>query len=220
VLISIKAYEGLMRIHDQMKFGTQRTVDETVNQHVDAFQRVRRDPLGEAFLALLERDQMRLLRLCAALEKIADGLPGAGRCHKTARVLAFLDKAFARHVFLNEKCLFPLIRSLEEKKERVDPVLRQLEFEHAADHGLIVEIASAFMGPCASHVQSEAQGLGYLLRAFFENYRRHCVWEREVLYPIARKLLVSGTVRGQHDAMLRVSMGLNDLDGALAAEAC
>jgi hemerythrin-like domain-containing protein len=200
-----------------MALGTQRTVDETVNQHVNAFKRVRRDPLGEAFLALLERDQMRLLRLCAALETIADGLPGAGRCDKTARVLAFLDNAFARHVFLHEKCLFPLIRSLEEKKERVEPALRQLEFEHSADRGLIVEISSAFMGARASQVQTEA--LGYLLRAFFENYRRHCVWEREVLYPIARKLLVSGAVRSQHDAMLRVSMGLGDQDRAHAPEA-
>jgi iron-sulfur cluster repair protein YtfE (RIC family) len=196
-----------------LTLGSKRTVDETVNQHVNAFRRMRREPLGEAFLALLERDQMRLLRLCGALEKIADELPAAGRCHKTARTLAFLDRAFARHVFLHEKCLFPLIRSLEEKKERVESVLQQLEFEHAADHGLVVEIASAFMGACASQVQSEAQALGYLLRAFFENYRRHCVWERAVLYPIARKLLVNGAVRDQHDAMLRVSIGLGDEDG-------
>jgi hemerythrin-like domain-containing protein len=203
-----------------MALGTKRTVDETVNQHVNALKRVRREPLGEAFLALLERDQTRLLRLCAALEKIADGLPAASRSHKTARVLAFLDKAFARHVFLHEKCLFPLIRSLEEKKERVEPVLRQLEFEHAADHGLIVEIASAFMQAGALQVQSEAQSHGYLLRAFFENYRRHCVWERAVLYPMARKLLINGEVRGQHDAMLRVSMGLGDQDGEAPGPAC
>jgi len=190
-----------------------------VNQHVNAFKRIRPEPLGEAFLALLERDQMRLLRLCAALEKIADELPAAGRCHKTARILAFLDKAFARHVFLHEKCLFPLIRSLEERKERVEPVLHQLEFEHAADHGLVVEIASAFVQACATQVRSEAQALGYLLRAFFENYRRHCVWERAVLYPIARKLLVNGAAR-EHDAILRLSIGVGDQDGASPGSAC
>ncbi len=187
-----------------------------MNQHVNAFRRARREPLGEAFLALLERDQMRLLRLCVALEKVADGLPGAGHHRKTVKVLSFLDKAFARHVFLHEKCLFPLIRSLEEKKGPVEAVLRQLEFEHAADHGLIVEIASAFM---AQPGAQEAPALGYLLRAFFENYRRHCVWERSVLYPIAKRLLVNG-VAGQHEALLRVSVGLDGQDGVLLHAEC
>ncbi len=173
--------------------------------------------MGEAFLTLLERDQMRLLRLCTALEKIADGLPGSGKHDKTAKVLAFLDKAFARHVFIHEKCLFPLIRSLEDKREPVELVLQQLEFEHAADHELIVEITSAFMGSANRGV--EAQMLGYLLRAFFENYRRHCFWERNILYPIVRKHLVNGTPRKQHDAMLRLSMGLNVPEGALRAKA-
>jgi iron-sulfur cluster repair protein YtfE (RIC family) len=165
--------------------------------------------LGEAFLSLLERDQMRLLRLCTALEKIADGLPGSGQHDKTAKVLAFLDKAFARHVFIHEKCVFPLVRSLEEKREPVELILSQLEFEHAADHGLIVEIASAFMGGAGL----EAQALGYLLRGFFENYRRHCAWERNALYPIVRKHLVSVAPRKRHNALLLLSMGLNAPDG-------
>ncbi len=204
-----------MRILGMEGLGTaQLRVDNTVDQHFSAFKRKGARPLGEAFLALLERDQMRLLRLCAALETIADGLPGACRCRKTARVLAFLDQAFARHVFLHEKCLFPLVRSLAEKKGPEELVLRQLEFEHAADRGLVVEIASAFM---SERAQPEAPALGYLLRAFFENYRRHCVWERSVLYPIARKLLVNGEARGQHEALLRVSMGASEMNGLFLA---
>jgi len=174
-----------------------------VNQHVSSRASHKPQPLGEAFLALLERDEMRLLRLCAALEKIADGLPATGQHRRTGKVLAFLDKAFARHVFLHEKCLFPLISSLEDKKECVELILRELEFEHAADHGLIVEITSAFMG----NAGVETQMLGYLLRAFFENYRRHCSWERNVLYPIVRTHLAGGTPRKQHDAVLRASVG-------------
>ena len=122
--------------------GYERTVDETVNQHIGH----KPQPVGEAFLTLLERDHMRLLRLCAGLEKIADGLPGTGHQIRTGKVLSFLDKAFARHLFLHEKCLFPLVRSLEEKNEPVEVMLRELEFEHSADRGLIVEILSAYMG--------------------------------------------------------------------------
>jgi len=172
--------------------------------------------LGEAFLALLERDQKRLLRLCNALETIADALPG-GRPERTAKILAFLDKAYARHVFLHEKYLFPLVRSLEEKKEPAEQCLRQLEFEHAADHGLIAEITSAFMSCSGGDSKMETHMLGYLLRSFFENCRRHCAWERNVLYPVVKKHLAGGTPREQHDELFRLSVGLGTFDGILRA---
>lgn len=190
-----------------------------MNQHFGPHVSHRPQPLGQAFLTLLERDQTRLLRLCAALEKIADGLPGTGRHRRTGKVLAFLDSAFARHVFLHEKCLFPLISSLEDKKECVELILRELEFEHAADRGLIVEITSAFMGRACGESRLETQMLGYLLRAFFENYRRHCSWERNILYPIVRKHLAGGTPRKQHDALLRASVGANVSDAILKTAA-
>ena len=160
---------------------------------------------------------MRLMRLCAALEKIADGLPGSGHQVRTGKVLSFLDKAFARHAFLNEKCLFPLIRSLEEKNEHIELMLRELEFEHSADRGLIVEILSAYMGRDSRNAGLEA--LGYLLRSFFENYRRHSAWERITLYPIVRKHLAGGTPRKQHDALLRASMGASVSDAILKTAA-
>ena len=198
--------------------GLERIVDETVTKHIGAYVSHRPEPLGEAFLSLLERDQMRLLRLCVTLEKIADGLPGTGHLAKTAKVLAFLDKAFARHVFLHEKCLFPLVRSLEEKNEAIELTLRELEFEHSADRGLIVEILSAFMGRDSRNGGLEA--LGYLLRSFFENYRRHSAWERGTLYPLVRSHIAGSTPRKQHEALLRASMGPNVTDAILKAVRC
>lgn len=192
-------------------------MDETVIQQIGACASHRPEPLGEAFLSLLERDQARLLRLCAALERIADGLPATGHLIKTGRVLAFLDKAFSRHVFLHEKCLFPLIRSLEENNKPLELMLRELEFEHSADRGLIVEILSAFMGRDSRNAGLEA--LGYLLRSFFENYRRHSAWERAVLYPLARGHLAASMPKKQHEALLRASIGSSAGDAILKAVA-
>jgi len=164
--------------------------------------------LGDAFLAMLERDQRRLLRLCAALEDIADSLPRSRERMQTGRVLSFLNKAFERHIFLHEKVLFPLVRSLGGPRSTVEPVLAQLELEHATDHGLVHEITSFFLNGCAGEPRTSVQVLGFLLRSFFENYRRHHSWEKNILYPIARVHLSSGTIASQHDALLRVSLGV------------
>ncbi len=165
----------------------------------------RLQPLGAAFIGMLERDQRRLLRLCGTLERVADGLPESRGHGRTARVLSFLNSAYERHIFLNEKCLFPLMRSIAGKAS-VEPVLTQLEFEHASDHGLVLEITSAFHN--GSGEGANVHILGFLLRSFFENFRRHHSWERNILYPSAREHLAGGPIAAQHDALLRVSLGL------------
>ncbi|MGO9543679.1 MAG: hemerythrin domain-containing protein [Rhodomicrobium sp.] len=180
-------------------------VDGTAKKHAE-FQLSRLQPLGEAFLAALERDQRRLLRLCSALEKVADGLPRSRDSAKTSRVLSILNAAFQRHMLLHEKCLFPLIRSLAGSSASIEPVLAQLQFEHASDHGLVLEIISAFLN--SREAQPGTHALGYLLRSFFENYRRHHAWESRILYPVARQYLTGRGVTAQHDALLRVSLGL------------
>ncbi len=191
----------------QEKPGLRQTVNGKAEKHTE-HRAGRLQPLGESFLAMLERDQRRLLRLCAALENVADGLPESGLHAKTARLLSFLNKAFERHIFLHEKCLFPLIRSLSGARGSVGPVLTQLEFEHASDHGLVLEITSAFLNGSSGKTGIEVQVLGFLLRSFFENYRRHHAWENSILYPIARQLM-EGTIAGQHDALLRMSLGFS-----------
>ena len=165
-------------------------------------------PLGKSFLAVLERDQRRLLRLCAALEKLADGLPASCAGAKTARLLSFMDKAYDRHVFLHEKCLFPIIRSLAGVNAAIEPVLVQLEYEHASDHGSVHEITSAFFNGCGGgQAKADVCVLGFALRSFFENCRRHRAWEMSILYPIAHDLLMDGTVAAHHGALLRMSLG-------------
>jgi hypothetical protein len=145
-------------------------------------------PAGPAFLAMLERDERRMLRLCAALERIADGLPQSREQGQTVRIISFLNKAFERHVFLQEKCLFPLIRGLSGTKASLEPVLLQLEFEHSCDQGLVLEITSAFWTR-SGKPGVDVHVLGFLLRSFFENCRRHHSWESNILYPIARQHL-------------------------------
>ena len=165
-------------------------------------------PLGAAFLVTLERDRRRLVRLCAALEKLADGLPSSCLGERTARLLSFLNKAYDRHIFLHEKCLFPLVRSIAGPKVAIAPILAQLEYEHASDHGSVHEIKSAFLNGLCGLPGIDTCVLGFSLRSFFENCRRHLAWEANILQPIVHDLLMDGTAAAHHGALLRMSLGL------------
>jgi hypothetical protein len=162
-------------------------------------------PLGESFLAVLERDRQRLARLCAALEGLADGLPGSCAGHQAARLIPFMDKAFDRHIFLHEKCLYPILRSLSGSKASVEPVLKQLEYEHACDHGLVHEITSVYEN-AGWQTSADVCVFGFSLRAFFENCRRHLAWEAAILHPIAQGLMADEPAAVHHAALLRVSL--------------
>ncbi len=168
----------------------------------------RLQPLGESFLVMLERDRRRLLRLCAALEKLADGLPLSCLGAKTARLLSFLNKAYDRHIFLYEKCLFPLVRSIAGGRAAIEPILAQLEYEHASDHGSVHEIEAAFLNGSCSQAGVDICVLSFSLRSFFESCRRHLAWEANSLHPIVRDLLMNGSAATHHAALLRMSLGL------------
>ena len=166
-------------------------------------------PLGEAFLVILERDRRRLLRLCAALEKLADGLPRSCISGRATRLLSFLNRAYDRHIFLHEKCLFPLVRSIAGPKVAIASILAHLEYEHASDHGSVHEIESAFLNRSCGQPGVDICVLGFSLRSFFENCRRHLAWEANVLQPIVHDLLADGTAAAHHGALLRMSLGLS-----------
>jgi Hemerythrin HHE cation binding domain len=202
-LISIKA-DGLLRRMLHLLAQIRASVNGKLEKHTER-KAGKLQPLGEAFLAMLERDQRRMLRLCAALERLADGLPESCTHGRTSRLLPFLNRAFERHIFLHGKCLFPLMRSLLPARSSTEAVLNQLEYEHASDHGLVLELTSAFENGSFRRGGNDVHMLGFLLRSFFENYRRHHVWEKSILYPAARQLIYAHP----HDALLRMSLGLD-----------
>ena len=168
----------------------------------------RLQPLGSCSLRCLSAISVACCGYVPRLKGLPTGSRRSRSDAKTARLLSFLSKAFERHIFLHEKCLFPLIRSLSGARESIGPVLAQLEFEHASDHGLVLEITSAFLNGSSAETGVDVHVLGFLLRSFFENYRRHHAWENAILYPIARQLM-DGTIGGRHDAILRVSLGFD-----------
>ena len=140
-------------------------------------------------IAIFEDEQEEYLKLCTALEEIADSLLGNIDFIIAEEAVSLLREGFANHIFCQQELLFPLIRKRAEPLDNIDVLLSQLEYEHAVDQGLAVEVSEALADLVEQRRVENPEMLGYLLRCFFEGYRRHSSWEKNVIYPICRKRL-------------------------------
>ena len=146
--------------------------------------RLERDPLDT-----LEQDHARQLSLCDILEQIADSLPADmdhSRCQQAASALRH---DLPLHHQDEEQGLFPLLRRHAPQSERLAAIMAQLSSEHATDQGFAEELGEQLESLARGHRPSNPEALGYMLRGFFESYRRHIHWENKILLLVARQTL-------------------------------
>ena len=139
--------------------------------------------------AMMLADHETQWRLCEWLERIADGLPDnvpPALCRKAADAL---QGAMRRHHREEEEALFPLLLARAEEADMADEIVARLREEHASDEGFAEELVDILGALEAGEGVENPDMLGYMLRGFFENYRRHITWENTVVIPLARRRL-------------------------------
>lgn len=124
------------------------------------------------------------MKLCDALEMIADSLPGdidRQQCIHVARAMgALIDRA---HDF-EETELFPLVAQSSSPDRAGASTLERLKFEHYEDECFAEEVYEALMNCGAGQggfPAEAAETLGYMLRGFFVSLRRHIAFEQEMV---------------------------------------
>ena len=118
---------------------------------------------------------------------MADSLPAGLQPGKAFGLLKFTEAALQQHIALQERVIFTALRE-GSGGDHVERVLRQLEYEHAYDSALIIEMAE-MVTVVPSAKSPEIERFGYLLRHFFEGHRRHYAWETEILRPFVKAAL-------------------------------
>jgi hemerythrin-like domain-containing protein len=125
------------------------------------------------------------LRLCAAIEAIADALPSQVdrvQCLRIANQLVPLLRHCHQY---EEQTVFPVFERCEgpDREARAASV-RRLRAEHVEDECAAQDLTEALfeIGHGAAIVNPEA--LGFMLRAFFDSLRRHIAFEREHVLPV------------------------------------
>ena len=125
------------------------------------------------------------VQMCDAMERIADGLPEEVDRRLCAQVAACLQFDLPLHHHDEETALFPLLRLRALPQDGLDQILERLAHEHASDNDFAAEIAEALESLSQGGRPANPEMLGYMLRGFFERYRRHVHWESTLLMPLA-----------------------------------
>jgi hemerythrin-like domain-containing protein len=137
-------------------------------------------------LDMIASDHAIQVQMCDAMERIADGLPDEVDRRLCAKVASCLEFDLPLHHHDEEHGLFPLLKQRALPEDGVDKILDRLTAEHSSDNDFASEIAEALETLAQGGRPENPEMLGYMLRGFFERYRRHVHWENTLVMPLAR----------------------------------
>lgn len=143
-------------------------------------------PLARNPLDMIASAHAVQVEMCDAMERIADGLPDEVDRRLCAQVASCLQFDLPLHHQDEEEGLFPLLRRRALPEDGVDQILERLASEHSSDNDFASEIAEALETLGQGGRPANPEMLGYMLRGFFERYRRHVHWENQLVMPLAR----------------------------------
>jgi len=168
-------------------------------------------------ITIIESVHAQHAALCDTLEEIADSLPGAVDASQCASEIHILSRELPLHHKDEEEGLFLLLRKRAKKGSSIEDHLEQLTQEHATDESSAFDIAETLEQLAHGETPENPNMIGYMLRSFFENYRRHLHWENTVLLPMARKFLtktdlntLSTIMAGHRSPVVKSSKTCND----------
>lgn len=141
-------------------------------------------------LDVIAHDHSMQVELCDVLERIADGLPDEVDRRLCAQAAASLVYELPLHHHDEETGLFPLLRERATPEDQIDGILSRLAAEHVTDTDFAGEIVEPLEILGRGEKVRNPDMVGYMLRGFFERYRRHVHWENTLVLPLARQRLL------------------------------
>ncbi len=145
--------------------------------------------LGGNPIDIIEYEHKLQKRLCGFLESIADGLPNMVDPELCKFSLTSLKKDLPVHILDEEQGLFPLLEKRAHPDDNIEQILSCLAMEHATDESFAYELEDSLHLLSNGKTVPNPNMTGYMLRSFFECYKRHLIWENVVVIPLARKRL-------------------------------
>jgi len=142
------------------------------------------DPLNHFVKSVHERHV-----LCDQLEAIADDLPHVIDLRQIRSAIQFLTIKLPVYHSDERECLFPLLQHRALQEQDIAPLLSQMQMFQVDDEGYAFEVIDLLSAMSSESASGISDGNGYLLRGFFQNYRRYLTWQSLIILPLATKIL-------------------------------
>ena len=137
-------------------------------------------------ISIFAQDNLRQKWLCDVLETIADGLPNKLECALASMAAEALKTKVPLHHRQEEEVLFPLLTQRAAAQDNIEAVVQQLRQEHLADDTYASDLIGLLEMMGKGTAPQNPEMAGYMIRGFFETYRRHIAFEDLVILPLAR----------------------------------
>ena len=127
----------------------------------------------------MRRAHSEKLKVCGALEEIADALPDRVdrlMCVSVASTLLPMLRNIHRY---EEEVIFPTYAAATADLQCIE----RLKAEHVEDECFADEVTEALMTIGHGSAVANPEALGFMLRGFFEMMRRHVAFERGHILP-------------------------------------
>ena len=87
------------------------------------------------------------------------------------------------------RCLFPLLKQRAPHSSGIVPIIAQLLSHQIEDEDFAHEVAEFLEDLSTEPVIRNPDASGYLLRGFFQSYRRYLGWQKLMVLPLANRVL-------------------------------
>lgn len=148
-------------------------------------------------------------KFCDMMEEIADSLPNDVDRTKALEAARILKSDLPRHHRMEEIALFPLLVKYSSDDDNMAEIVARLKEEHIADEDFSEELIEVLENLGAGGDVENPNMVGYMLRGFFQNYRRHIMWENNVVLSLARRRLPPKALREMATIVARLREGVS-----------
>ncbi|MFN3546346.1 MAG: hemerythrin domain-containing protein [Mesorhizobium sp.] len=123
------------------------------------------------------------LRLCEALEEIADRLPGDIDRFRCLEIASSLVPLLRRCHEYEEEVVYPAFEVAQMRGSGAAATVRRLKTEHLEDECAAQDLSEVLLAIGHGDPIDNPEAVGFMLRAFFEAVRRHVAFERDHVLP-------------------------------------
>jgi hemerythrin-like domain-containing protein len=123
------------------------------------------------------------LRLCEALEEIADRLPADVDRFRCLEIASSLVPLMRRCHEYEEAIVYPAFEAAHSATGGAAGTVRRLKAEHVEDECAAQDLSEVLLAVGHGDAIGNPEAVGFMLRAFFEAVRRHVAFEREHVLP-------------------------------------